>query len=126
MAFGSWTAHGVAVAASAHPAVQWMRLASFYRKAKRYAEMESAVQSGFAAAQHDSHAAVALFNGASVLMKSNRNPALAIKMLEAYLVVPACMQHGTVVSSSQLQSSSSSGPGGFGGSEQLYEITSAS
>jgi hypothetical protein len=28
---------------------------------------------------------VALFNGASVLMRSNRKPALAIKMLEAYL-----------------------------------------
>lgn len=81
-----------AVAASAHPAFQWMRLASFYRKAKRYAEMESAVQSGYAAAQHDSHAAVALFNGASVLMRSNRNPALAIKMLEAYLAAPAATE----------------------------------
>lgn len=77
-----------AVAASAHPAFQWMRLASFYRKAKRFGEMESAVQSGWTAAQRDSRAAVALFNGASVLIKSNRNPALAVKLLEAYLASP--------------------------------------
>lgn len=81
-----------AVATSAHPAFQWMRLASFYRKAKRYTEMESAVQSGWVAAQRDSHAAVALFNGASVLMKANRNPSLAIKMLEAYLASPAATE----------------------------------
>ena len=81
-----------AVAASAHPALQWMRLASFYRKAKRYSEMESAVQSGYAAAQHDSRAAVALFNGSSVLMRSNRNPALAIEMLEAYLAAPVATE----------------------------------
>lgn len=81
-----------AVAASAHPAFQWMRLASFYRRAKRYDEMESAVQSGWAAAQHDPHAAVALFNGASVLMKGNRNPALAIKLLEAYLDSPSATE----------------------------------
>jgi len=81
-----------AVAASAHPAFQWMRLASFYRKAKRFTEMESAVQSGWTSAQRDSHAAVALFNGASVLIKSNRNPSLAIKMLEAYLASPAATE----------------------------------
>ena len=81
-----------AVAASAHPAFQWMRLASFYRKAKRYPEMESAVQSGWTAAQHDPHAAVALFNGASVLMKGNRNPALAIKLLEEYLASPTATE----------------------------------
>lgn len=81
-----------AVAASAHPAFQWMRLASFYRKAKRYTEMESAVQSGWAAAQRDPHAAVALFNGASVLMKGNRNPTLAIKLLEAYLASPVATE----------------------------------
>ena len=81
-----------AVAASAHPAFQWMRLASFYRKAKRYTDMENAVESGWTAAQRDPHAGVALFNGASVLMKSNRNPALAIKLLEAYLVAPTATE----------------------------------
>ena len=81
-----------AVAASAHPAFQWMRLASFYRKAKRYEEMENAVQSGWTETQRDPHAAVALFNGASVLIKGNRNPALAIRMLQAYLASPAATE----------------------------------
>ncbi len=81
-----------AVAASAHPAFQWMRLASFYRKAKRYAEMESAVESGWAAAQRDPHAGVAMFNGASVLIKSNHNPPLAIKLLETYLASPTATE----------------------------------
>jgi len=81
-----------AVAASAHPAFQWMRLASFYRKAKRYAEMENAVQSGWTAAQHDRSAGVAMFNGASVLIKSNRQPALAIKLLETYVASPAATE----------------------------------
>ena len=74
-----------AIAASAHPAFQWMRLASFYRKLKRWQDMESAVQSGYEAAQHDPHAGVALFNGASVLIKADRNRPLAIKILEGYL-----------------------------------------
>ena len=77
-----------AVKASAHPAFQWMRLASFYRKAKRLTDMESAVESGWTAAQRDPHAGVALFNGASVLIKANRNPVLAMKLLEAYLAAP--------------------------------------
>lgn len=81
-----------AVAASAHPAFQWMRLASFYRKAKRYTDMENAVESGSAAAQRDPHAGVALFNGASVLMKANRNPALAIKLLETYVASPTATE----------------------------------
>lgn len=81
-----------AVAASAHPAFQWMRLASLYRKTKHIAEMENAVQSGWAAAQRDPHAGVAMFNGASVLIKANRNPALAIKMLEAYLASPTATE----------------------------------
>ena len=81
-----------AVGASAHPAFQWMRLASFYRKAKHYSEMENAVQSGWMAAQRDPHAGVAMFNGASVLIKANRNPTLAIKMLEFYLALPAATE----------------------------------
>jgi tetratricopeptide (TPR) repeat protein len=75
-----------AIAASAHPAFQWMRLASFFRHNKRYQEMETALQNGKAAADRDrQHSAVALFNGASVLIKVNRNPAFAIKMLQEYL-----------------------------------------
>jgi tetratricopeptide (TPR) repeat protein len=81
-----------AIAASAHPAFQWMRLASLYRSAKRFDDMESAVQSGYTAAQRDPHAGVALFNGASVLIKGNRNPALAIKLLETYLSDPGATE----------------------------------
>jgi Tfp pilus assembly protein PilF len=81
-----------AVAVGAHPAFQWMRLASFYRRLKRWQDMENAVESGFAAAQRDPHAGVALFNGASVLIRANRNPALATKMLEAYLAAPTATE----------------------------------
>ena len=75
----------LAIAASPHPGFQWMRLASFYRKNKRWTEMESAVQSGMAAAERDRHEGVALFNGASVLIKANRDPELAQKLLQMYL-----------------------------------------
>lgn len=81
-----------AIAASAHPAFQWMRLASFYRKVKRYEEMENAVQNGWTAAQHDPHSAVALFNGASVLIGANRNTTLAMKLLQAYLASPGATE----------------------------------
>jgi tetratricopeptide (TPR) repeat protein len=79
----------LAVEASHHPAFQWMTLGSFYRKRERPADAEAAVLNGFKAAQRDRTAAVALFNGASVLTRVNRNPALAAKMLEDYLSGPA-------------------------------------
>jgi hypothetical protein len=47
--------------------------------------MEGAVESGYRAAQHDHGAGVALFNGASVLIRGKRNYVLAAKMLEEYL-----------------------------------------
>ena len=74
-----------ALAVSAHPAFEWIKLASFYRRNKRWTEMESAIQNGKAAAERDRHAAVALYYGATVLTKANRDPALAIKMLQMYL-----------------------------------------
>lgn len=83
-----------AVAASAHPAFQWMRLASFYRKQKRWTEMENAVHAGYAAAERDRHAGVALFNGASVLIGGHRDPALAAKMLREYLASPTQTEEG--------------------------------
>lgn len=79
----------LAIAASAHPAFQWMRLASFYRKNKRWPEMENAVQNGMSAAERDRHASVAFFNGASVLIKANRDPDLAERLLETYLASPS-------------------------------------
>jgi tetratricopeptide (TPR) repeat protein len=75
----------MAIAASAHPAFQWMTLASFYRRRENWTAMVSAVQSGISAAQRDKHSGVALYNGASTLTRANREPALAAKMLENYL-----------------------------------------
>jgi predicted Zn-dependent protease len=50
--------------------------------------MESAAHSAQSAAARDRHAAVALFDGASVLIEANRNPTLAAKMLNDYLASP--------------------------------------
>lgn len=78
-----------AVAVSQHPAFQWMRLASFFRKYKRYQEMGNALRSGKAAAERDrQHAGVALFNGASVLIRAGQDAPLAIKLLQDYLASP--------------------------------------
>lgn len=78
-----------AVAADPHPAFSWVALASFYRRRQRWSDLDAALQSGLKAAQHDRQAAVALYNGASVLIKANRNLPLAAKMLETYLASPA-------------------------------------
>jgi tetratricopeptide (TPR) repeat protein len=75
----------MAAETSQHPAFAWMTLASFYRKHERWNDMEAAVESGYRAAQHDRKAGVALYNGASVLIKGKRNFQLAKKMLEEYL-----------------------------------------
>jgi tetratricopeptide (TPR) repeat protein len=74
-----------AITGSAHPAFQWITLASFYCGRQLWTEMESAIRSGENAAARDKHAGVALFNGASLLRATNRDPARAAKMLEVYL-----------------------------------------
>jgi tetratricopeptide (TPR) repeat protein len=74
-----------AIAVAAHPAFQWGVLASFYRRRERWTEMESALQSAMNTAEHDKHAGVALYDAASVLIRTNRNPELATRMLERYL-----------------------------------------
>jgi tetratricopeptide (TPR) repeat protein len=74
-----------AITTGEHPASQWITLASFYQRRQRWTEMESALHSGAAAAARDRHAGVALFDGASILIATNRDPALAAKMLEDYL-----------------------------------------
>jgi len=83
-----------AIAGSPHPAFQWMALASFYRRREHFAEMESAVRSGENAAKRDKHAGVALYNGASILRDTNRDPARAAKMLEDYLGSNAKTEEG--------------------------------
>jgi predicted Zn-dependent protease len=74
-----------AIEAGAHPAYQWMTLAAFYRRRERWTEMETAIHSCVSAAARDKHAGVALYDGASVLTRANRDPELAAKMLEEYL-----------------------------------------
>jgi tetratricopeptide (TPR) repeat protein len=77
-----------AIAASAHPAFQWMGFASFLRKRERWDEMAAAVASGKTAAEKDPTAGVALYNGATVLVKAERNLDLAAQLLDAYLAGP--------------------------------------
>lgn len=74
-----------AIAMGAHPASQWIGLANFFSRRQRWTEMESAVHSGAAAAEHDKHSGLALYDGASLLIENNRDPALAAKMLDDYL-----------------------------------------
>ncbi len=74
-----------AVGVDPHPASPWMSLASFYRRRQRWAEMNTALQSGLRAAEHDRKAGVAFYNGAMVLIKADRDSPLAAKMLEEYL-----------------------------------------
>ncbi len=83
-----------AIASGAHPALQWMNLAAFYFRRQRWTEMESALHSGLAAARGDKHAAVALFDGAGVLIDSKREPEMAAKMLEDYLASPGKTEEG--------------------------------
>jgi len=77
-----------AIAMGAHPAFQWANLASFLRRRERWAEMDTAIHSCMTAAEHDKHAGVALYDAASILIKTNREPALAAKLIESYLASP--------------------------------------
>ena len=72
-----------------HPAEGWATLASFYARRQRFDEMESAVQSILSTALHDKHPGSALYDGAGLLIESNRNPTLATTMLEDYLASPS-------------------------------------
>lgn len=78
-----------AIAVSPHPAFRWTTLADFYRRRQRWSEMEWAVHSCIHATEHDKHAGVPLFDGASLLIEANRDLPLAAKMLEDYLASPA-------------------------------------
>jgi len=74
-----------AIGADPHPGSAWMSLASFYRRRERWTDLDAALESGVKAAQHDRKAGAALYNGAMVLVKANRNLRLAAKMLGEYL-----------------------------------------
>jgi tetratricopeptide (TPR) repeat protein len=75
----------LAIAASPHPALEWTALASFYSRRKRYAEMDSAIQSARSAALRDKNASVALYDAAGILIEAKREPELAATLLEDYL-----------------------------------------
>ncbi len=74
-----------AITSSAHPAYQWFALASFYRTQQRWDDMESAIQSAAKAVERDPKAASALYDSASLLLRSKRNSNLAEKLLTVYL-----------------------------------------
>ncbi len=71
-----------AIAASPHPASQWMALASFYRKRGRMDEMVQAIKSGIAADKAHTDAQV---DGASTLIRTQRELPLAGQMLRDYI-----------------------------------------
>lgn len=71
-----------------HPAFQWTTLASFYRRRNRWNDMDTALNNVLKAAEHDHHSAVALYDGASILISAKRNPELAIRMLQDYIASP--------------------------------------
>ncbi len=76
------------ITAGTHPAIGWATLASFYVRRQRFDEMDSAVASILSTALHDKHPGSALYDGAGLLIETNRNPALAVTMLEDYLASP--------------------------------------
>jgi len=78
-----------AVAVSAAPADLWTVLADFYRKQKRWTDLDTAIQNCMAAETKDKGPAVALYDGAGVLISAKRNPSLAATLLENYLASSA-------------------------------------
>lgn len=74
-----------AIAASPHPANQWMSLASFYRHSERWDDMVAAVRQGNEA---DKEHGVAQADGGSILVQAGREPQLAIQMFRSYLASP--------------------------------------
>nr|WP_286676369.1 tetratricopeptide repeat protein [Paracidobacterium acidisoli] len=80
-----------AVAASPAPAHAWADLASFYRRRGRLDDMVAAIRTAASLARHtrSRSESVALTDGASLLFRTNREPELAIQMLNEYLSSPA-------------------------------------
>jgi len=74
-----------AIAASKDPADAWIDLASFYRKRERWDDMIQAVHKGAAL---DTQHGIASADGASVLIRANRDLPFARQLLEQYLASP--------------------------------------
>jgi tetratricopeptide (TPR) repeat protein len=101
-----------AIAGSKEPADTWMNLASFYRRRERYEDMIQAVHKGAAL---DTQHGVAAADGASVLIRANRDLPFARQLLQQYLAsanksedAPAFQTH---VQLGKLLSSMGDGPG---------------
>lgn len=74
-----------AVAATKSPALVWTSLASFYRKQQRWDDMMHAIRQAIAT---DRERGVALTYAASLLVRTDREPQLAIHLLQEYLASP--------------------------------------
>ncbi len=74
-----------AIAVSPHPAEQWTILANFYRGRQRWNDLDAAIRGCVAAAARDKHSGVGLYDGAGILIETDRDPALAARMMEDYL-----------------------------------------
>jgi tetratricopeptide (TPR) repeat protein len=83
-----------AVATAAHPALRWTVLASFYRVRKRFDDMHAALRSAESAAKKDPRAAIALYDGAGVLIDGKLDPGTAARMLEEYLASSTKTEEG--------------------------------
>ncbi|HEX4029263.1 MAG TPA: hypothetical protein VHX20_02820 [Terracidiphilus sp.] len=75
----------LAIQTSLHPALQWTVLGSFYEHRRRWPEMEDAIHNAASTAAKDRAAGVALYDGAGVLIRAQRDPGLAARMLQDYL-----------------------------------------
>ena len=74
-----------AIASAKDPSSAWMDLASFYRRRQRWDDMIQAVHAGADAnTKHDA----ALVDGASTLIRANRDLPYARQLLEEYLASP--------------------------------------
>jgi tetratricopeptide (TPR) repeat protein len=71
-----------AISASHSPADQWMGLASYYRKHERWDDMMQAIKTGLAA---DKAHTVAQVDGASTLIRTQKELQLAVQMLRDYI-----------------------------------------
>jgi len=83
-----------AVTTATHPALRWTELASFYRTRKRSTDMQAALRSAEGAARKDSHATIALYDAAGVLIDGKLDPGTAARLLEAYLASPTKTEEG--------------------------------
>lgn len=74
-----------AIALSPHAAESWAILANFYRHQQRWNDLDAAIEGCLNAAARDRHSGLGLYDGAGILIETNRDPTLAAKMLEDYL-----------------------------------------